>query len=90
MQQLSVVDNPIWASLGLEEHCHTEFKFKVGDQVTFTNDYEVEFQVEICGFTSGELFAEYGWCVHFCGIGGKTSGYAHWHANHPSRFSEPT
>lgn len=85
--QLEDISLPIWQRLELLEHCPVEFPYKVGDEVTFTNDYDLKFKVMICGFSSGELFNDYGWCVHFCGLEAKINGYAWWKAEHPSKFS---
>lgn len=49
---------------GLQE-CPRDFDLRVGDKVTYTNDYGVEFKGHtIVGFTNDHLLFKYGNCVY--------------------------
>jgi hypothetical protein len=79
---------PIFQQLDLLETCPIEFPFKVGDVVKYTNEYGLNFHVQICGFSSDDvMFGKYEKCVHFCGIGNELNGYAWWMPHLISDFS---
>lgn len=75
--------DPIWRRLGLLERPPVECSLRVGDHVTYRNDYGVEFDQEICGFSDGYMFETYGKFIHHCCRGGNIAGCAWWSASHP-------
>ena len=79
---------PIWRRLGLLELPPIECGLRVGDKVIFTNDYVIQFEEEVCGFSNGDMFEKYGRFIHLCGIGGSASGFAWWFAEKPESITK--
>lgn len=75
---------PLWQKFGLNEFSPIECAFKIGDQVIYTNDAGLKFDMEVIGFSNNDSFQ--GRFIHLVRAGHTGDGNAWWFPHHPQEL----
>lgn len=76
-----------WKRFDLLETAPIECEYKIGEKVIYTNDYGLEFEVVIVGFSADEvMFGKYGKFIHFVVDLSNPRSSAYWMPHKKSDF----
>jgi hypothetical protein len=76
---------PLWARLKLQELSPVPCAFHVGDIVCFTNEYGLQFDCDVIGFSEDSSFQ--GRFIHLARRGYDVNGSAWWFPHRPDELA---
>jgi len=74
----------LWEKFGLQKFPPVQCEFKMGQKVIFTNEYGLEFEMDVVGYSKDTEF--YGRFIHTVTHGTDGNGSAWWFPHRPEEL----